>query len=47
MLVKTFGSSIYGINAITITVEVNIDIGVQFMMVGLARQRRERKPPAD
>lgn len=35
MLVKTFGSSIYGINAITITVEVNIDIGVQFMMVGL------------
>lgn len=35
MLVKTFGSSLYGIKAITITVEVNIDIGVQFMMVGL------------
>jgi len=35
MLVKTFGSAIYGIKAITITVEVNIDIGVQFMMVGL------------
>lgn len=35
MLVKTFGSSIFGIDAITITVEVNVDIGVQFMMVGL------------
>lgn len=35
MLVKTFGSAIYGVNAITITVEVNIDIGVQFFMVGL------------
>jgi magnesium chelatase family protein len=35
MLVKTYGSTIHGINAITITVEVNIDIGVQFFMVGL------------
>jgi len=35
MLVKTFGSTIHGINAITITVEVNIDQGVQFFMVGL------------
>jgi magnesium chelatase family protein len=35
MLVKTFGSTIHGINAITITVEVNIDNGVQFFMVGL------------
>ncbi len=35
MLVKTYGSAIYGINAITITIEVNIDIGVQFLMVGL------------
>lgn len=35
MLVKTFGSAIYGIKAVVITVEVNIDIGVQFMMVGL------------
>lgn len=35
MLVKTYGSAIYGINAVVITVEVNIDIGVQFMMVGL------------
>jgi magnesium chelatase family protein len=35
MLVKTFGSSIHGINATTITVEVNIDKGVQFFLVGL------------
>ncbi len=35
MLVKTFGSALYGIHAITITVEVNIDIGVNFLMVGL------------
>ncbi|MCF8301880.1 MAG: YifB family Mg chelatase-like AAA ATPase [Bacteroidales bacterium] len=35
MLVKTYGSTIIGINAITITVEVNIDIGIQFFLVGL------------
>ncbi|MFC2100544.1 YifB family Mg chelatase-like AAA ATPase [Bacteroidota bacterium] len=35
MLVKTFGSALFGINAITITVEVNIDQGIQFFMVGL------------
>lgn len=35
MLVKTFGSALYGINATTITVEVNIDKGVNFYMVGL------------
>ncbi len=35
MLVKTFGSAIVGINAIVITVEVNVDTGVQFFMVGL------------
>ena len=35
MLVKTYGSTIHGINALTITVEVNIDQGVQFFMVGL------------
>ncbi len=35
MLVKTYGCSIYGINAIPITVEVHLDIGIQFMMVGL------------
>lgn len=35
MLVKTFGSAICGINAIIVTVEVNMDIGIQFFMVGL------------
>jgi magnesium chelatase family protein len=35
MLVKTYGCSIYGINAIPITVEVHMDIGIQFLMVGL------------
>lgn len=35
MLIKTYGSAILGIDAITITVEVNIDIGINFFMVGL------------
>jgi magnesium chelatase family protein len=35
MLVKTFGSAIFGVNAITITIEVNIDQGINFFMVGL------------
>ncbi len=35
MLVKTFGSAIHGVNALTITVEVNIDQGINFYMVGL------------
>jgi magnesium chelatase family protein len=35
MLVKTFGSALNGINAITVTIEVNSDRGVQFFLVGL------------
>ncbi len=36
MLVKTFGSAVYGIEAITITVEVNISGGnIYYMIVGL------------
>jgi magnesium chelatase family protein len=35
MLVKTFGSAVYGVNAITITVEVNVSSGQKFFMVGL------------
>ena len=35
MLVKTYGSAIFGVNAHTITVEVNVDAGVNFSMVGL------------
>jgi magnesium chelatase family protein len=35
MLVKTYGSAVYGVDAITITIEVNIDKGVNFFLVGL------------
>ena len=36
MLVKTFGSAVYGVNAITITVEVNwMESGTSYMIVGL------------
>ena len=35
MLVKTYGSAVYGVNAITITVEVNVTQGQKFFMVGL------------
>ena len=35
MLAKTFGSAVYGVDAYTITVEVNVDQGTKFFMVGL------------
>jgi len=35
MLVKSFGSAIIGISAITITIEVSVEIGVNFLLVGL------------
>lgn len=35
MLVKTYGSAVYGIHAITITIEVNVFPGVRFSLVGL------------
>ncbi len=35
MLVKTFGSTLVGIHAIIITVEVIVDQGVNFFLVGL------------
>ncbi len=35
MIIKTFGSCIYGVNATTITVEVNVDSGINFYLVGL------------
>jgi len=35
MLVKTFGSAVIGVDAITITIEVNVDRGIKFFMVGL------------
>lgn len=36
MLVKTFGSAVYGVEAITITVEVNVTEGLYTFVVGLA-----------
>ncbi|TAH42660.1 MAG: ATP-binding protein [Bacteroidetes bacterium] len=35
MLVKTFGSAVYGVQATSITVEVNLSSGVNFILVGL------------
>lgn len=35
MLVKTFGSTLIGVDAITITVEVSIDQGINWYLVGL------------
>ncbi len=35
MLVKTFGSAVFGVNATTITVETNLSSGVNFILVGL------------
>ena len=35
MLVKTYGSAVYGVNATTITIEVNVGQGVNFFLVGL------------
>jgi len=35
MLVKTYGSAIYGVSAITITIEVSVEQGVSFTLVGL------------
>lgn len=35
MLAKTYGSAVYGVNAHTITIEVNVGQGTKFFMVGL------------
>ena len=35
MLVKTFGSAVYGVEAITITIEVNVSMGQHYNIVGL------------
>lgn len=35
MLVKTFGSAVYGVEAITITIEVNVSDGQYYFIVGL------------
>lgn len=35
MLVKTFGSAVFGVDATTITIEVNLGKGINFYLVGL------------
>lgn len=35
MLVKTYGSAVYGIKATTVTIEVNVSQGINFFLVGL------------
>lgn len=35
MLVKTYGSAVHGVNALTITIEVNVSRGTKYFMVGL------------
>lgn len=35
MLIKIFGSAVYGVEAITITIEVNVGQGTKFFLVGL------------
>lgn len=35
MLVKTFGSAVHGVDATTITIEVNIGRGIRYFLVGL------------
>src|SRR6202000_2553882 len=36
MLVKLFGSAVYGVEAVTITIEVNVTEGLHTFIVGLA-----------
>ncbi len=35
MLVKVYGSAVFGVEATTITVEVNVDTGIAYHLVGL------------
>jgi magnesium chelatase family protein len=35
MLVKVYGSAVFGVDATTITVEVNCDTGIGYHLVGL------------
>ena len=35
MLIRTYGSAVYGVDAQTITIEVNISTGINYFLVGL------------
>ena len=37
MLVKTYCAAVRGISALTVTIEVNISMGINFFIVGLVR----------
>jgi magnesium chelatase family protein len=45
MLVKAYGSAVHGISATTITIEVNISLGIKFFMVGLADSAVKESQP--
>ena len=40
MLVKVYGSAVFGIEATTITIEVDIDKGIGYHLVGLPETMR-------
>jgi predicted ATPase with chaperone activity len=48
MLVKTFGSAVFGINAATITIEADVAKGIKFLLVGLpdiaVKKNQQRRP---
>ena len=35
MLIRTYASAVTGIDAVTVTIEVNVSIGIRFFLVGL------------
>ena len=35
MLVKTYGAAVHGIDALVVTIEVSVENGLQFCIVGL------------
>jgi magnesium chelatase family protein len=46
MLVKTYGSAVFGIEATTITIEVSISQGFTFSLVGLPDSAVKRESAA-
>ena len=44
MLVKLYGSAVFGVEATTITIEVNVDQGIGYHLVGLPDNAINDKP---
>ena len=44
MLIKTFGSAVYGIHAATITIECDVTSGIRFQLVDLADNAVKESP---